>query len=615
MNLKPWPNPAVWMRYFKKNSIRRRLFLCFLSLVVLPLLFLGFISYFIATNSLEKNIILSSSEMVDQISQHLELYLRQYQQASLSALGNQFARDFLTTPAADQALMSYHMHQVRKYLFDPIISGNYEIEGIHLARLDGWVASVGKKDNRPVLIKNPRLLKEITWLNQLPRDGSMLVSEVQSPLFWQGSPVITLARRIAAAGDPDRILGIFWIELSLSKIQAICEQVRLGKSGYITIVDASGTVLYDPRMNFIGGRYPFAFRRKLFASSAGHFLADVEGIGSLVIYDTSPENWRLVAVVPYSEIASGVLRLKSISFLVILLCVGASILMSIAFAATITRPIIKLQRTMAEASKGYLDRVVPVESSDEVGRLTENFNLMLQKIQTLISDNYLSKIRQAEAESRQRHAELLALQAQINPHFLYNTLGTISSMAVLEGVDSISKMTETLSDFFRYSIHTGQMMVTLGDELAQVERYFAIQKIRFTDRIALDIQVPAELLSHPLIKLTIQPLVENACVHGLESCQQGRISVTAQSCGALLTIRVSDTGAGIPAAELQTLRRLLESSDASDSSGSRTGIGLRNVHSRLKLHYGSAFGLAIDSTEGAGTTVIVNIPFQVESAS
>lgn len=609
MNLEISKKYSDWTGFIKRNSIRRRLFIYFVLLVVLPIIFLGSISYFIAAEALERNITLSSSEMVDQISLNLELYFRQYQQISLTTLGNQFARDFLADPKTDRSSLAVHVNRLRQFLFDPIITGNYEIEGIYLAGLDGWVTGISKQANEPVLFKDPRLSNNINWLDKLPKDGSLLVSGVEPPIFGKGAPVITLARRISPARNPNQIMGVFWIDLNLQKIQDICEQVRLGKSGYIAIIDQAGKVIFHPQTNFISTQYPFGFLQRVLSSSSGHFLTQVEGIQSLVIYNTSPDTqWRLVAVVPYPEIAGGIYRVQSITIWVILFCIFASIILSIIFAATITKPIIRLQRTMEQASQGYLDRVIPVESTDEVGRLTENFNQMLQKIQRLISDNYTSKIREAEAEARQHRAELRALQAQINPHFLYNTLSTISSLAVLEGIDSISRMAETLCDFFRYSIHTEEMMVALRDELAQVERYFMIQKIRYGDRISLEIDVPEQFLDQSIVKLILQPLVENACIHGLELHGKGKITICAKVSGNNLMIRVSDNGAGIKETELMALQASLDHFETDAETGNHAHIGLRNIYARLKLHYGNEYGLKIESKLGEGTTVMILIP-------
>lgn len=611
-----------WLfKYITRNSIRRRLFIYFILLVLPAIILLGSVSYFISTHTLKENIAQSSGQLVNQVSLHLELYFHQYQQYSLSALGSQFAQKFLGANRNDLNALQYYSERVDQFLFNPILTGRYEIEGIYLAGPDGRITGFDKRKNRTERYSQPEIMEKLPWLNKVPHDGSMLVSGVyyrnQNPKL----PIISLARRISDPTDPSRMIGVFWVDINLQKIQEICEPVQLGKSGYLTIIDASGKVIYHPTTDYMGKLLPYKFVDRILKSDYGYFYSDiaayryfysnVDGVRSLIIHNISRDTrWHLVAVVPFHEIAGGILRLKNITILMLVLWGIATLFLSITFAAGITKPIERLQQTMEEASRGYLEGVVPVESTDEIGKLTQNFNRMLKKIQTLIVVNYTSKIRQAKAESKQRHAELRALQAQINPHFLYNTLGTISSLAILEGVDSISRMAEALSEFFRYSIHNDEIMVTLRDELAQVERYFTIQRIRYGERISLEVDVPESLSNQPLVKLTLQPLVENACIHGLESTGQGKIKICSRINGRKVMILITDTGVGISETDLLNIRATLEHPEAAEETGNQYGIGLRNVQTRLKLHYGTEYGLQIESKEGDGTTVILNIPYQ-----
>ncbi len=610
-----------FFKYLTKNSIRRRLFIYFTLLILPALILLGSVSYLIATQVLTENITQSSGQVVNQVLLHLELYLRQYQQFSLSALGNQFAQKFLAADANDLNSLQAYSVQVDRFLFNPIFTGRHEIEGIYLAGPDGRVTAFDKRKNRLELFFQPGIFEKLTWLEKIPADGSMLVSGVYFKEQGSELPVISMARRIPDPNNPSRMIGIFWVELNLQKIQEICEPVSLGKSGYLTILDASGKVIYHPTTDYLGQLLPYQFVNRILKSaygsfyseirSYGYFYSDVEAVRSLIIHNISRDTkWHLVAVVPFHEIAGGILRLKNITTLMVILWGIATLILSITFAAGITKPIERLQQTMEEASRGYLEGVVPVESTDEIGKLTQNFNRMLKKIQTLIVDNYTSKIREANAQSKQRHAELRALQAQINPHFLYNTLGTISSLAMLEGVDSISRMAEALSEFFRYSIHKDEIMVTLRDELAQVERYFTIQRIRYGERISLEIDIPVSILDQSLVKLTLQPLVENACIHGLESTGQGKIKIYSRVESEKLMIMIADTGIGIGETELLKIQAALEHPESAEEAGTQYGIGLRNVQARLKLHYGTEYGLEIESEEGEGTTVILKIPNQ-----
>ncbi|NLG83212.1 MAG: sensor histidine kinase [Firmicutes bacterium] len=273
--------------------------------------------------------------------------------------------------------------------------------------------------------------------------------------------------------------------------------------------------------------------------------------------------------------------------------------LSARFSIGITRPIKKLEKMMKEAAAGDLEGNLPVERNDEIGRLTMRFNWMLKRIQTLIEDVYHSRLNELEAE-------LKALQAQINPHFLFNTLNIINSLAIISGVDSISQVITDLRDFFRYTMITEQTTVTLGEEIEQVKRYMAIQRLRFGERIEFEIDVPTELWGQPIVKLILQPLVENACLHGLEpnSGHIWKITIKARSTEEFLLLEVADNGVGINRETLAEIQAVLEGKIAPPERY----IGLRNVHERIRLRYGNAFGLRLESVEGQGTVVTLRLP-------
>lgn len=217
-----------------------------------------------------------------------------------------------------------------------------------------------------------------------------------------------------------------------------------------------------------------------------------------------------------------------------------------------------------------------------------------------------------QAELLNRQAEFFALQSQINPHFLYNTLDSIRGQAMLDGVDEIAEMTEALSTFFRYSISQRGAMVTLAEEIKNVENYFFIQQFRFSNRFQYSIRIEDPLaLTFYLPKLTIQPIVENSIFHGLESkVGEGHINIWVTMTARRLIIDISDNGIGMDKATLEELRGRLEHGMQSESNPEkrRTGIAMSNVNQRIRLFFGQSYGVTISSTLRMGTNVQVVIP-------
>lgn len=218
-----------------------------------------------------------------------------------------------------------------------------------------------------------------------------------------------------------------------------------------------------------------------------------------------------------------------------------------------------------------------------------------------------------------KHAELLALQNQINPHFLYNTLEAIRGDALCEGMNDIADTTEALSTFFRYTISDTGNLVTLEDELENIENYFKIQKYRFGERISMQVDFPedyARVLQCRLPKLTLQPIVENAVFHGLESKSEGGlVLISIDSTANKLMLSIQDDGGGIPEEELHRLNERLEHPEVKPSEKKKGGIALTNVSRRIKLLFGDEYGVHIFSIQGVGTDVQVTVPIIYESRS
>ena len=301
------------------------------------------------------------------------------------------------------------------------------------------------------------------------------------------------------------------------------------------------------------------------------------------------------------------------TFIIICACLIAVLTIGLVMAVMqittgMLRPIQVLAQAAGRISKGDLDARADVDSRDEIAVLADRFNDMAGNIQTLV-------VKVREDEQKMRKADLRLLQEQINPHFLYNTLEGIRSEAVAGGLNVVADMTEYLAKFFRYTISKVENLVSVTEELENIETYFAIQQFRFGDRLRLEIDDPEPGIQNCQIpKLTMQPLVENAIIHGLErKIGIGVVSVRLTLTEKRLIVRISDNGVGM---EPETLHQLQEElcRTAYDyiDSGRGTGIALLNVNNRIRLLFGEQYGITICSTPGLGTDVTVTLPAKHE---
>lgn len=288
--------------------------------------------------------------------------------------------------------------------------------------------------------------------------------------------------------------------------------------------------------------------------------------------------------------------------------ITAAILFSLVAAWRISKsiyiPIKKLHDVTTTIARHDLEALVTAKNADEITELGMSFNIMVGKIKELLD----AKIEEHE---NLKKAELRVLQAQINPHFLYNTLDAIIWMAEAKRSDQVIDLVRVLSRFFRITLSKGKDWITVHDEIEHVESYLAIQKMRYRDILDYHIEVPDELRDGQILKLTLQPLVENALYHGIKNKRRGGTIVVRGKRleGNLLQLQIEDNGIGMTQERLEQTRILLDSRFDNAVVG-ETGYGIRNVHQRIQLYYGQQYGLTIESEYLQGTCVSLVIPFR-----
>jgi two-component system sensor histidine kinase YesM len=303
----------------------------------------------------------------------------------------------------------------------------------------------------------------------------------------------------------------------------------------------------------------------------------------------------------YQEMREGLARWALTFFVLTLLAVGFAVLAAWGISRSIYNPIKKLHDVTATITRNDLQTLMTRDNVDEITELGMSFNIMVGKIRELLD----SKMQEQE---NLKKAELRALQAQINPHFLYNTLDTIIWMAESKKTDDVIQMVRALSNFFRLSLSKGRDWITIGEEIERTRSYLTIQKMRYRDIMDYRIEAEDAVLSHPILKLVLQPLVENALYHGLKNRRQrGTIVVRVRQQGENeVRLDVEDDGVGIPPDKLEHIRETLHDDTAEVSS--EDGFGLANVNQRIRLYYGRQYGLAVESEYQRGTGVSVVIP-------
>ncbi|WP_216624997.1 cache domain-containing sensor histidine kinase [Paenibacillus foliorum] len=362
------------------------------------------------------------------------------------------------------------------------------------------------------------------------------------------------------------------------------------------MVDDKGYIISHANKGLISTKADDLLTEKLSQALHGSSLFRVDGMEYSLHFVTSEyTGWRLVTVVPQSAINKNIDLAKNTIVIIVAITIAAALILSVAISSGITRPLLKLLRHIKKVRDGNMDTKVNLGTQEEFGELSESFNEMTVELKNLIS-----KVR--EDEKRIRTAELRALQSQINPHMLYNTLDSIYWMTITKEYEEIGEMTTALAQFFRLILNKGNELTTISKEVETVEHYLRIQKLQFKDKFDYKIEVDADIQSESCIKLLLQPLVENAILHGIKPLrhQRGFIRIKGRKEGNVVVLEVIDNGIGMDDVQIEAL---LEQPLHDDG-----GYGAYNVNERIGLAYGTEYGIQYESDPHRGTTVRVLLP-------
>ncbi len=446
--------------------------------------------------------------------------------------------------------------------------------------------------------KEPYAIRKASWFKRAfeaqPSTVSISKPYLQDAFTGQYAWVITLSTQVEYEIMGQVQTGVLTMDLHFRAIEALLGKVRLGVSGYVYLLGPDYELIYHNQQALIQMGIKRENTDLIRKNVIGDFFDMQDNRERFVVVQTVDNTrWRLVGVAYMDEEMAA--KQQLIQMVLSLLAAGILLALSVAIllGRLIARPMNRLTRIMSAVEGGDLNVEIPQHGFSEIANLASAFRLMLGRIKLLMHQNELE-------QEQKRLYELDALQAQINPHFLYNTLDSIVWMQERGQNQDAIQMVTALARLFRISISKGRSIITVAEELEHVRNYLIIQSIRFKNKFTYTISAQPEALRLRTIKLILQPLVENAIVHGLShfATDEGRIEITASVEDECLVLRVRDNGLGMSREEIDTV--LIPRNGG--------GIGLRNVHERISLTFGSEYGLAIESEQDEGTLVTIRQP-------
>ncbi|MGI6070215.1 MAG: histidine kinase [Blautia sp.] len=431
-----------------------------------------------------------------------------------------------------------------------------------------------------------------------PHPGSFMVHNLYDPVI---SLVIPIRDRISY-----RILGVIVVDVAMEIIQGFGNDEALF-NGETYIANGDNEIIYCKDFENIDSDKNEALSASLDGHHAvkGEKLQDiwVDGTHYLIYEDQlNISDWKLVNLIPYKDVFGKVNNLQKLLLGIIAICLFLAVVYAVIMAHWISGPIQKIKNGMQKVENGDFSVRVNNNREDELGDLINGFNVMTSRIEQMTT-------REQENQKALLKAELNALQAQINPHFLYNTLDSINWMVRMNRNDEVSEMIDSLIMLFRVRLSKGRLFISVEEELCHVEKYFQIQKIRYSRILNYRIEVPESLYSYTTIKMILQPLAENAIYHGLkEKGEPGDVIIKAEEQPSKIVFCVEDTGVGIKEEKLQEIRRMMDE----EIEYNPKSYGVINVQKRIKTYFGPEYGLRFESEYGKGTRVYVTIPKRKE---
>ena len=418
--------------------------------------------------------------------------------------------------------------------------------------------------------------------------------------------VISMSRAVEITVGGSTEQAVLLIEMAYQGLEEVLDEVTLGNGGYIYLMDSNGDIIWHPKFeliasgrvkenNLVAAGYDDGSREEVFNGTRQTVVTKTVGY----------TGWKLVGVIKGTGISLNMLKTRLFIVFVILLIIFIVILINSYISFRVTNPIRELEKSVKALEEGNLDADIYMGGSYEVQHLGKSVQDMKFRIKGLMQDIV------SEHEEK-RKSEFDSLQAQINPHFLYNTLDIIVWQIENEKQSEAVHTVTALARFFRLSLGKGKNIVTVRDEIDHVKNYLMIQHMRFKNKFDYEFDIAEDVLELPSLKLMLQPLVENAIYHGMEFMDgDGMIMVKAWREEDELYLSVADNGLGMTEDKVE----MILTGKSTSGNGRGSGIGVKNVNERIKLYFGEAYGLTIDSEPDEGTTVIIHLPAKDEKES
>lgn len=603
---------AALNRQIRRVKIHSRLVVSFAILSLVPLLITGIFAYYKSSVAIKSKISTYSIEVMNQVSGNIQNELVKLENDSVDIA---FSEKVQTTLISFNTLNEWGKNdaeiKLQKDLAKRFSFFNSVSDVLLYTKNKDKIIAFGdvyfkfklKPDYLNAILEETRIRSGVPlWTIQDNEDeeNSRNVS-LRTGNYGQYGILLSRSFKSLRDGVP---LGYIIIRINENYILNKYKNINLGKGANIFILNGKGEV--------ISSRNPKIATAKMYSeslllqeikknkeSAVYSFNSMVSGERNLIAYTYIPSaDWYIISTIPFTYLNDKSVQIGIYITILGIICFLLALLLSFIVSRSISKPLKKLVNSMNSVKMGDFSTHIKDDSSDELGKVTTNFNNMVRELQFLINEV-------KKKENLKKLAELKALQAQINPHFFSNTLNTVKWLANIQKADNISSIITSLILLLHGCVGKGGELVSLREEVEYVNNYLNIMAYRYYDKFKVHMEMEEDIMDCKVLKFILQPIVENALLHGLEPMEgQGLIIIKGYRVKDQLKITITDNGVGIASDKMNNLLQ----GKPQTSKGGMNGIGIRNVDERIKLYFGEKYGLSVQSVLNMFTTVEITLP-------
>lgn len=577
----------------RRHSLRKRLFLIFLAFSLISTIVVSVAVCVISYHHVMRMAVTTSEQLVDKTANELDNLLK-----NMTAVSRTISRDYRVQSVMRTEYSQYKDQFSDRFELDAYLSelnqyndslfAMYFFSENGIAAKSKYYSFVSEHMEDSPYFEQARESGEAIWL--LSGEGSLFA-------VTTGEPLITTVTPVKELGS-GAYKGAAVVELEVARVRAFLN-TRISENGFMCIQDASGKVVIGPEtltVEELDSRLSRAYN----AEERQSLFADLK-----IEKQLKTNGWEIVCVTPGKELAQNIISITQLVCCIVLLVAVTALLMAYWCARTVVRPILMLDQKMQQVERGDLTVRATPERPDELGTLARSFNTMIATVQ-------VSMEHEMESQRKLRLAELKALQAQIKPHFLYNTLDSIIWMIRAGNREGAIQMVMALTRFLKIGLSRGRETITVREELEHARNYLIIQNIRYKDKFTHEISAEPGTEDCLLPKLVLQPLIENAIYHGMKPKRGAcRLTVQVRRKRELLEIDVADNGVGMPEEKVEALRNTLRNGQGPKVDS----YGIVNVNERIQIMFGMQYGISVESEWGKGSRFRITIPARWEEAN